>query len=166
MYHYDFLKVGRFKKQSPDWSEAENYEYCVYLDYEKPNVEKIEQTVYLILAGNQIKYVGEYRDTWWHRCIKRRRNTKLNYFSHDMGYPVRDVLDGTTGDDVTLWFLIDPITRLENGRLLNCTRAIELDLIQNLIADGVEIWNEKDTRPLTRGKTVRDVFGMGGTIGQ
>jgi len=159
VYQYDFIKVGRFKKQKPDWSTTENYEYSVYLDYERPDVEKIEQTMYLIFIGDQIKYVGEYKHTWWDRCIKRRRCTELNYFSHDMGYSVRDILDGT-GEDVTLWFLIDPIMQFQNGPLLNCNRAIELALIQDLIADGVDIWNKNDTARLKGGKSVREVFGL------
>lgn len=164
---FRFGQIGAFKRLQSDWSykkdsdgalTVRDWEYCIGIEYLNPEAEKIAQSCYLIVLGNdQPRYVGSYKDTWWDRQCVFRKKTGLNYFSHDQAYNVRDAID--EGHAVTLWILTDPVVTLPNGVHLNCSRSIEQLVTLKLASDGYPLWNaSKDKVPLKPGHKFSDLF--------
>jgi hypothetical protein len=128
---FEFVKAGRFVSTDIPY-RFKWWSSFLKIEFFDERYERADETAYLLAAGDNILYAGEFtynlRDRWLSR----------GYVNHHMYGNIEEFLK--TNQKLFIWLAVEPYCSVENHGQINISKSLE----QQVIKDFCPPWNRRN----------------------
>ena len=132
-FGFEFVKAGDFHLSEEPW-KGKKGEWEIYASIQlvSEDFRRADESVYVVLSGDKLKYVGEYTyslsDRWF----------SGNYIDHHQSDLIETEL--RLGEKVTLWLAVNPYLVTPDNFPINISKSIEHEFLRQYDLD----WNKRN----------------------
>lgn len=130
---FEFVKAGDFYLADVAWTgKKREWEIYASLRLVSDEFRKADESVYVVLANDELKYVGEYTYNLADRWLSG------SYVNHHQSDLIESELK--EGKEITLWLAVRPYSLTPENVPINISKSIEQEFLRQFDLE----WNRRN----------------------